>query len=376
MPISVNGANGITFADGSIQNTGAAGFGFKNRIINGAMVIDQRNAGASVSISSNIYSLDRYRSLAGGSPTGVYSVQQSSVAPAGFTKSMLMTVTTAASSLAAANYYSLRQSIEGYNIADLGWGTASAKTATLSFWVRSSLTGTFGGAVNNDNDASYAFTYTISTANTWERKTITITGATVGTWATDNTLGLNLELALGVGSTRSGTAGVWTYPAAVLISATGATNVMATSGATFYITGIQLEVGNTATSFDYRSYGHELQLCQRYYEHTYDIGVAAGTATENGWAWIGSDIPSATTTGTLQSQGLRFETRKRTQPSMTVWDATGAVGKATRYYIGSGPSNNHTCTTDLITTNSFRVFIAGTSTTTNGAFHWAANAEL
>lgn len=376
MPISVNGANGITFADGSIQNTGAAGFGFKNRIINGDMRIDQRNAGASVSISSNIYSLDRYRSLAGGSPTGVYSVQQSSVAPAGFTKSMLMTVTTAASSLAAANYYSLRQSIEGYNIADLGWGTASAKTATLSFWVRSSLTGTFGGAVNNDNDASYAFTYTISTANTWERKTITIAGATVGTWATDNTLGLNLELALGVGSTRSGTAGVWTYPAAVLISATGATNVMATSGATFYITGIQLEVGSTATAFDYRSYGHESQLCQRYYEHTYDIGVAAGTATENGWAWIGSDIPSATTTGTLQSQGLRFETRKRTQPSMTVWDATGAVGKATRYYIGSGPSNNHTCTTDLITTNSFRVFIAGTSTTTNGAFHWAANAEL
>jgi hypothetical protein len=290
---------------------------FRNRIINGDMRIDQRNAGASSSVSSNTYTLDRYRSLASGG--GVYSVQQSSVAPAGFTKSLLMTVTTTAASLSAGNYYSLRQSIEGLNISDLAWGTASAKNVTLSFWVRSSLTGTFGGAVNNDNDASYAFTYTISAANTWEQKTITITGATVGTWASDNSLGLNLELALGVGSTRSGTAGTWTYPAAVLISATGATNVMATSGATLYITGVQLEVGTAATAFERRPYGTELNLCQRYYHY---LGGDTAYQSINTVVWY----------GTGDAVGFfRHPVEMRSTPSIAktgTWSTLGGGGSA------------------------------------------------
>jgi hypothetical protein len=376
MPISVNGANGITFADGSIQNTGAAGFGFKNRIMNGAMVIDQRNAGGSVTPASGItYTVDRWHlNLSQSSKVSALRNAGSVTPPDGFTNYLGLT-SQSAYSVGSGDYHTLRQGIEGYNVSDLNWGSANAKTATLSFWVRSSLTGTFGGSINNAAyDRSYPYTYTISAANTWEYKTVIIPGDTSGTWLTNDSAGINVGFGLGTGSTFLGTAGTWS--GSTLLGATGQTNLLGTNNATFYITGVQLEKGSTATAFDYRNYGHELQLCQRYYEHTYDIGVAAGTATENGWAWIGSDIPSATTTGTLQSQGLRFETRKRTQPSMTVWDATGAVGKATRYYIGSGPSNNHTCTTDLITTNSFRVFVAGTNTTTNGAFHWAANAEL
>ena len=257
MPYGSVNADLMTTSDG-VSSSGL--YGFKNRILNGQMVIDQRNAGASVSISSNTYTLDRYRSLASGG--GVYSVQQSSTAPAGFVNSMIMTVTTTAASPSAANYYALRQSIEGYNIADLNQGTANAKTFTVSFWVRSSLTGTFGGSVDNDVDRSYPFSYTISAANTWEQKSVTITGCTDGTWVTTNGIGINLQFALGVGSSRAGTAGAWA--SGTYFSATGATNVMATNGATFYITGVQLEKGSTATSFDYRPYGTELQLCQRY----------------------------------------------------------------------------------------------------------------
>ena len=246
----------------------------KNRIINGAMVIDQRNAGASVSVSSNTYTLDRYRSLASGG--GVYSVQQSSTAPAGFVNSMIMTVTTTAASPSGTNYYALRQSIEGYNIADLNQGTANAKTFTISFWVRSSLTGTFGGSVENDFDRLYPFTYTISSANTWEQKSVTVTGCPDGTWVTTNGLGINLHFALGAGPSRSGTAGAWA--SGTSYSATGATNVMATNGATLYITGVQLEAGTTASPFEYRQYGTELALCQRYYNMVANYSQTGGVA--------------------------------------------------------------------------------------------------
>jgi len=265
MSVTINGTNGLTFNDASTQNTAATGFGFKNRIINGAMVIDQRNAGAAVTINStaNTYVVDRWNGV-GQASDGVFTLQQSSTAPAGFTKSLLATVTTADSSIGATQYYLIRQIIEGYNVADLGFGAAGASTFTLSFWVRSSVTGTFGGAAT-DNSALYCypFSYTISAANTWEQKSITITGPTSGsTFDKTNGGGLNLYFSLGMGSTYLGTAGAWA--SATYFSATGSTNLISTLNATFYITGVQLEKGSTATSFDYRPYGTELALCERY----------------------------------------------------------------------------------------------------------------
>jgi hypothetical protein len=193
------------------------------------------------------------------------TIQRSTTAPTGFINSLLMTTTSADASLGATQICYVGQKIEGLNVADFAWGTASAATITVSFWVRSSLTGTFGGAIaNNAFNRSYPFTYTISTANTFEQKTITIAGDTTGTWPTDNGGSIQLFVGLGVGSTYSGTAGAWA--AAGYISATGATSVVGTNGATFYITGVQLEKGSTATSFDYRDYGTELALCLRYYQ--------------------------------------------------------------------------------------------------------------
>jgi hypothetical protein len=247
--------------------------GFRNRIINGAMVIDQRNAGASVNLTSNGYLTDRWAYYV--DQTSKATAQQSSTTATGFKNSLLITSSSAYSVLSG-DQFIIQQFIEGLNVSDLGWGTANAQTVTLSFWVRSSLTGTFGGSiVNSGQNRSYPFTYTISAANTFEYKTITIAGDTSGTWLTTNGIGIRVYFGLGVGTTNSGTAGAWagTYYS----SATGATSVVGTSGATFYITGVQLEKGSTATSFDYRPYGTELALCQRYFE-TIDVSMRAYTS--------------------------------------------------------------------------------------------------
>ena len=233
---------------------------FKNRIINGAMVIDQRNAGAAVS-SHLAFPVDRFM-MVKDTPAGSFTAQQSTVAPAGFTNSLLYTVGTAFTPSSGQNNF-FRQSIEGFNIADLGWGTANAKPVTLSFWVRSSLTGTFGGSLRNGaSNRSFPFSYVISSADTFEYKTITIAGDTSGTWLTNNGTGIELAWGVSVGSNFSNTAGSW-Y-SGNFISVTGAVNLTSTAGATLYITGVQLEVGTVATSFDFRSYGTELMLCQRY----------------------------------------------------------------------------------------------------------------
>ena len=265
MTISINGTSGVTFNDASTQTTAATGFGFKNRIINGAMVIDQRNAGlAAVTIStdSDTYCMDRFLA-AGVASNGVFTVQQVTEAPVGFSNSAKITVTTEDTVLTGSQSYQLQQKIEGFNTSDLSFGTANAKTVTLSFWARSSLTGTFGGALSNSAfNRSYPFTYSISVADTWEYKTVTIAGDTSGTWiGSTNGIGLRIYFGLGAAN-RAGTAGAWA--GAGYVTATGAVSVIGTLNATFYITGVQLEKGSTATSFDYRPYGTELALCQRY----------------------------------------------------------------------------------------------------------------
>ena len=250
--------NGMTPTAQSLQ-------GFRNRIINGDMRIDQRNNGASVTVNSPtaVYPVDRFFGE-GQSADGVFTLQRSSVAPSGFTNSVIATVTTADSSIGASQYYLFSQSIEGFNVADLGWGTSSAQPVTLSFWVRSSVTGTFGGVVANSSQSrSYPYTFSISSANTWEYKTVTITGDTTGTWLTDNGIGMRVRWSIGAGSSIVGTANAWA--GSFLAGATGQTNLVATSGATFFITGVQLEAGSVATPFERRDYGRELAMCQRYY---------------------------------------------------------------------------------------------------------------
>jgi len=236
----------------------------KNRIINGAMEIDQRNAGSAATVT-NDYVLDRFKIFE--QTDGAISTQQVTTVPAGFKNSMKITVTTADSSLAANQLTSIFQPIEGLNCTDLSWGTSDAKTVTLSFWVRSSLTGTFGGClVNGAVDRSYVFQYTVNSADTWEQKSITVAGDTSGTWLTTNGVGVYVLWSLGDGTDYQGTANAW--QAGSKRSASGNVNLLGTNGATFYITGVQLEVGSVATEFERRPYGTELALCQRYFYKT------------------------------------------------------------------------------------------------------------
>ena len=249
------------------------GFGTRNRIINGDMRIDQRNAGASVSTPPS-YTLDRWkvRYESKGGVAGTCTVQRSTTAPAGFTNSLLLTVGTA-KTVVSGDRFGIEQPIEGLNMSDFGWGTATAQSVTLSFWVRSSITGAFGICFSNFS-RGYAATYTIGAVNTWEHKTVTITGDTGGTWATDTSTGTLVVFDIGMGSDARESTGSW--QTGTYLGATGGSNLVATNGATFYITGVQLEPGTVATPFERRSYGQELSLCQRYYEELY-IFSGAGT---------------------------------------------------------------------------------------------------
>ena len=301
--VSINGANGSGYT------------GYKNRIINGGMVIDQRNNGASVTATSGVlYTIDRW--FANSSQASKFTVQRNAgsvTPPAGFTN-YLGATSSSAYSVLTSDYFALAQAIEGLNVADLGWGTANAQTITVSFWVRSSLTGTFGGSLNNSaGNRSYPFTYTISAANTWEQKSITIAGDTSGTWLTTNGVGLYLNFSIGTGTTFSGTANSWA--GSNFISATGATSVVGTNGATWYVTGVQLERGSNATSFEFRDYGRELMMCQRYLPAvTFDSGTSGFSAVASGFAYL--------TTGAIIT--VPFPVRARTGASGITVTNTGS----------------------------------------------------
>ena len=367
MPYGTIAADRITGTNGnSISPESSV---FRNRIINGAMTIDQRNAGASVTVTTDNtqFSVDRFilRSTA----SSKYSAQQNAgsvTPPVGFSNYLGIT-SLAATSLGATDYYAVEQRIEAFNYADLNWGTANAKTVTLSFWVRSSLTGTFGGNLRNSaSDYGYPFTYTISSANTWEQKSVTVAGPTSGTWvASSNGTGIQCAFSLGTGSTYSGTANTWANT--FYGSATGATSVVGTNGATFYLTGVQLEVGSTATSFDYRPFGTELQLCQRYYYNIF--GTASDFQAFGCGVWLSStvgkvliDLPvPLRVVPTLEAASLRlFDAVASTTRSATGFSIAYTVTPTNKAFIdvsvgSSSASAGNACLAVLNTSTSARV---------------------
>jgi len=308
----------------NIAQSGANNVSFRNRIINGAMVIDQRNAGASVVFGTgSLFPVDRfktYNTVGSGS-----TVQRSTTAPAGFYNSLLFTVGTGASP-SAADECIFFQPIEGFNVLDLGFGTAAASSVTISFQVRSSVTGTYALRLRNQaGNRSYVATYTISAANTWEQKTITIAGDTSGTWAKDNTIGILLTFDLGSGSNYNTTAGAW--QAGDFTRTSGCVNFIATSGATFYITGVQLEAGTTASPFEYRQYGTELQLCQRY------LPAFVSSSTNSTLPFNGAGANTV-----AQSGVFKFDVQARVPP-------TGVTVSSASHFTSSRPSTGNTVAT-------------------------------
>jgi hypothetical protein len=325
--------------------------GFKNRIINGAMVIDQRNAGASVTIpaATTTYTIDRWAGFA--SQASKITIQQNAgsvTPPAGFKNYLGVTVGASANvTVGAGDYFFIQQAIEGYNTADFGFGAAGASTITFSFWVRSSVTGTYGGVLyNGGGSRSYPYSYVINSANTWEQKTVTVTGDTTGSWLTTSGAGIQLTFSLGIGSTYSGAAGSWV--GANYYGTTGTATPITTNSATFYITGVQLEKGSTATSFDYRPYGTELALCQRYY---YQYFLNTGTYSE----------PVLQGTSTTNGQGsLTFKVTMRASPTVAKVGGTISIQ-------GSVTAGNATLSASSATPDSVGISMtAGVAVTTNG----------
>jgi hypothetical protein len=333
-----------TSQNATFAGTAAMASSFKrNRIINGNMAIDQRNAGAQITaanLTSTTYMVDRWVYFS--SQTAKFTAQQNAgsvTTAAGFSNYLGMTVATSFA-VGAGDSFNIAQSIEGFNFADLAWGTSSAKTVTLSFVVYSSLTGTFGGVFRNSAaNRSYPFTYSIPAANTWTTISVTVAGDTSGTWvgATNGT-GVQILFGLGVGSTYSGTAGAWA--SANYVSATGAVSVVGTSGATFYLTGVQLEVGTKATPYEMQIYSDQLAQCQRYYEVCSGLSYSGYNTSASGIGY-----------------GASFRVTKRVAPTMSI-------------LTNPTYSNSSSYSASLITTDFF--YSAAIVTATGNAYYISA----
>jgi hypothetical protein len=365
MTTIVDGQAGITFNDASVQGT--AGYtGFRNRIINGAMVIDQRNVGASVTPTANAYTLDRWYYYCGGvaSKASVQRNAGSVTPPSGYSNYIGLT-SASAYAVAATDRFGIQQAIEGFNTADLAWGTGNAKTVTLSFWVYSSLTGTFGGAITNDAGTQYyVYSYTITAANTWQQKSVTIPGSTSGVWRTDNGGGVYVQFSIGAGSTYLGTTGSW--GSTLFFGPVGQTSIVGTNGATWYATGVQFEIGGVATPFEYRQFGTELALCQRYYEKSYDLTTAIGTVTQAGMSLgIRANGSAGLSSG--------FRVSKCNTPTVTAYSpATGTSGQVRNYNTSADQAAT-------VSGQGFNQFYAGSGTATVSdaiGLHWTASAEI
>jgi hypothetical protein len=355
----------------NIAQSGSNNVTFRNRLINGGMMIDQRNAGASVTPNSTAYTLDRWQLSTGVSSK--LSVQQSSTAPAGFKNSVLLT-STSAYTPGSSDYISFCQKVEGFNFADMAWGTANAQPATLSFWVRSSLTGTFSGALQSDGAGrSYPFTFAISAANTFEYKTVTIPGDTSGTWGTGNGIGVEVHFNMGSGSNLLGTANAWV--SAWRTGVTGSVALVGTSGATMYLTGVQLEEGTAASPFENRLYGTELQLCMRYFQGlTYNSSIDSD----------GMRIVLAGNGGSNPLTGWQFIVPMRAAPTMTSYGA-GTAGGSYNVYSASSTSSQTSWSSSAVSYKGVRMNYTGTSgsasywvdcSTGSGGHGWTASAEL
>ena len=292
---------------------------YRNLIINGDMMIDQRNAGASATTNVNAYMTDRFQ-LQMGSVTNVQTYQQVGDAPAGFNKSLKITSNSTTQATAAGVLCSPRQKIEGFNTAHLNWGTANAQTVTVSFWVKASVTGTYPVSLtNNGFDRSFVTNYTVSVANTWEYKTVTIAGDTSGTWSIDNSTGINVMFSLDTGSTYQTTADSW--QTGNYRGTSSDVHFLANASATWQITGVQLEVGEGASDFEFLPYDVQLQRCQRYY-YLHAEGTSKAIS-------IG-----ALFTSSVAYSGISFPVDLRSEPSIEVVSPTNF-----KVFAGNGASN-------------------------------------
>jgi hypothetical protein len=374
MPYGSIAADKITTSDGF--TLGGSGATMKNRLINGDFRIDQRNAGASVTVSttSNVFGPDRWYGTING---GNVSIQQTSTVPNNnFRNSVKITTTTASTPASTGEYAAFHQAIEGLNIGDLGWGTSDAEPVTLSFWSRASQTGKYNiTLVNHNGSRCNPGEFTVSSANTWAQYSITFSGDTGGSWQANNQTGLVVRVGLGDSDGYNGTVNTWNNSAGgyIGIQTAGSVKLKATLGADLYFAGMQLEAGSTATSYDYRHYGNELALCQRYYAKSYAQGTVPATNTPTGASTM---FCSSSGTGYMVG-GVTLPVTMRVSPAITLYTVGGTAGSISG---GDTTTNLSGAQANQIGDRAFSIQNnSGGTYSPNGNLiyaHWVASAEV
>lgn len=369
--ITLNSAGQATLNGLNFPTAGA--LGNRNLIINGAMDIAQRTTGSVTATGQ--YPVDRFVTSFSVTSAAI-SAERQEEAPAGLFNSLRYRMTTAASA-GAAEVNNIQYKVEGLDSRYLKWGTAQASNVTLSFWVRSSNAGTYCVSLRNDageTRRSYVAEYTIAADDTWERITVPIDGDTGGTWLTTAQLGINITWDLGSGSNFNGTADSWLNDENRL-NTSNQFDFAGTTDAAFYLTGVQLEIGDVATPFEHRGFDEELRRCSRYYQKSYAPGTDPGTATDTGS--IGSRMDASTTA--VQHPGTVFRHTMRAAPTVTLYSPQNGV--ADRVSDRAGTPNSHT-NNGIVTSifgaghNGFTSIVLDAAEGPAITYHYTAEAEL
>jgi hypothetical protein len=350
---------------------------FRNIVINGDMQIAQRSTSVASITTSGYYTLDRFQTVL--NTLGTWTNSQSTDVPTGqgFANSFKLDCTTADASPAAGDYLIFQQVFEGQNLQYLKKGTANALPLTLSFWVKSTKTGTFICELEDfDNTRQVSAAYTVSVTNTWEKKTITFPGDTTGAFVNDNGASLVLNFWLGAGTDfTSGTLNTSWNSVTTANRVVGQVNIADSTSNDWYITGVQLEAGSQASGFEFMPFDIDLIRCLRYFEKSYEYATVAGTATGVGLILADGSYAAPTTVYLTGSYSYKIE--KRANPTVVVFDSAGTSGKCNREYIGVASSTNQD--TSLWANNTSKkltLFSPSGDNRTNIAFQFTATAEL
>jgi hypothetical protein len=352
-------------------------------IINGDMAIAQRGTSLS-SQSSSTRLLDRFANDIGGG--GAITISQDTDTPnSTFPNSMKMVVATADSSIAAADAYRFTYSVEGKDIATVGLGNSDCQTMTLTFWVRSSVTGTYGiGFQNSAETENYVDEYAISSANTWEKKVINIPVRTSGTWLTTNGVGLGIRWDLGSGTNYNGTADTWQTTSGKVYRTSSCVNWIATASATFYVTGVQLEIGtfdaNSIADFQHEDVGTSLARCQRYFQKSFP----QGTAPQNYSSYVAGQSDNsigATMSSTEFKTVITLKCEMRSAPTITYYRAQNTPEDGEWTFFDGGDKLNPSSMASNSQTHRFTAVLTYSSGLTAGNSglcqgNYKADAEL